>query len=769
MNIHNTMTKCAALLLGGAAIFASCTDLSGIEERIDSLDSRVTALENQVASFNESLTAINGLLEDGTVITSITETENGYTFSASNGETYTITNGTAGNTPLVRIDAEGNWEVSYDDGDSYDDIMVDENTPASAQGIAPQFQVSEDGYWQVSTDGGKTFSDVHYAGTEDKVPAVGESGTSWFKDVEYDEENGTLTITLANSDTPLVIPVVSDFSCIIYDGQNPVDYETVQVFSAGDTKDYTVKTTGVVSAKLTAPQGWKASLSDINETGEATLTVTAPASAPAAALTKVTADTGKDITIHALNKDGLSLFAKMQVETVSGPVPTMKVEAGTIEFTSVSFSISDVENLTGYRYLLYASTTAAPDQSALLSSGTLVEESNPTVLDGLTHTSDGTAITYNTAYTLYLLPINDNEGNPIYGNIISVSVTTLTPETYYDLFMAGGNITIGESTYKRSDFSDENIVHVTEGEISATNGNIYFIDGGCTIGNVANQNVILVGNDMENKPVWTIMASKYLSAVSGEKSRLILYNITIDASNFTNYIFTVNTNYAEQGAFGELVFDNCDIHMTKSSPFYSISGARYLDKFIMVNCNVNVPDNASNRFMIHTNTNETVFKQIIYRNNIFYCPQNLATGFRLVSSGTNGDNATTVEEICVENNTFINAVPSNSAMIIAETVQSATLNRNIFYTDQTQSNNRNMIRCNVAETGSYPSSANATANYAFDNNGAVYNIFYSSNYSPATGTVEPVNIIDASPFTSLDITTGTYTLSGEYSSYGAQR
>ena len=85
MNIHNTLIKCAVLLLGGAAIFASCTDLSGIEERIDSLDSRVTALENQVSSFNESLTAINGLLEDGTVITSITETENGYTFTASNG------------------------------------------------------------------------------------------------------------------------------------------------------------------------------------------------------------------------------------------------------------------------------------------------------------------------------------------------------------------------------------------------------------------------------------------------------------------------------------------------------------------------------------------------------------------------------------------------------------------------------------------------------------------------------------------------------------
>ena len=748
MNIHNTLIKCAVLLLGGAAIFASCTDLSGIEERIDSLDSRVTALENQVASFNESLTAINGLIKDGTVITGITETENGYTFTASNGETYTITNGTAGNTPLVRIDEDGNWEVSYDNGEKYTDIMAGD-VPASAQGIAPQFQVSADGYWQVSTDGGKTFSDVHYAGTEDKVPAVGESGTSWFKDVEYDEENGTLIITLANSDTPLVIPVVSDFSCIIYDGQNPVDYNTAQIFSAGEQK--------------------KASLSDISETGEATLTVTAPASASADALTKVTADTEKDITIHALNKDGLSLFAKMQVETVSGPVPTMKVEAGTIDFTSVSFSISGVENLTGYRYLLYASTTPAPDQSAMLSSGTLVEDSDPAALDGLTQTSEGTAITYSTAYTLYVLPVNDNDGNPLYGNIISVPVTTLTPETYYDLFMAGGTITIGETSYKRSDFSDENIIQVTEGAVAAINGNIYFINEGCTISSVANQNVILIGNDPENKPVWTITASKYLSAKTDEISRLILYNITIDASNFSNYMFTVNTDYADNGAFGEFVLDNCDIHMTKSSPFYSISGARYLDKFIMVNCNVNVPDNASNRFMIHTNTNETVFKQIIYRNNIFYCPQNLATGFRLVSSGTNGDNATTVEEICVENNTFINAVPSNSAMIIAETVQSATLNRNIFYTDQTQSNNRNMIRCNVAETGSYPSSANATANYAFDNNGAVYNIFYSSNYSPATGTVEPVNIIGASPFTSLDITTGTYTLSGEYSSYGAQR
>ena len=768
MNIHNTLIKCAVLLLGGAAIFASCTDLSGIEERIDSLDSRVTALENQISSFNESLTAINGLIKDGTVITDITETENGYTITTSGGETYTITNGTAGNTPLVRIDEDGNWEVSYDNGEKYTDIMAGD-VPASAQGIAPQFQVSADGYWQVSTDGGKTFSDVHYAGTEDKVPAVGESGTSWFKNVEYDEGAGTLTVTLANSDTPLVIPVVSDFSCIIYDGQNPVDYNTTQIFSTGEEKEYRVQTTGVVSAKLTAPQGWKAILSDIGETGEATLTVTAPASAPAAALTKVTADTRKDITIHALNKDGLSLFAKMQVETVSGPVPSISLSAGAATFNTLTFNIIPNEHVTSYKYLLYKSGTTVPAEEASFAAAQEVTENLSEALT-LDEDAEGASLVSDTEYTLYVLPVNSGEETS-YGQIASAAASTSVPTTNAELYEATGSITIAGVTYDHDTYGDATVVEATDGDLEIKSyiadkdaPVILFLKGSehkYTLSSTTNikSEIIIIGDNIDKPSSIELSGSTFIKLMAGS---FVMKNIALSSSASPAYIF----NNADATAnLDKLHFDGCHITVNK---------ANLLQTNKTVNGYVSIKATSTTFNIASTVTNTVIFnygsctvtdatKEFVFDNNIVYSasPKNIQIlNYANVTTQT-GNTWEASMSMC--NNTIYNAVGA-SVYVKVYQIASLKIQKNIFWADPTYDASSYCL-------ATYSSGQNETGIDCSDN--IAYGLTASKNWavthSNSTVKLNKIEKTETDPLSVKDAENGIFTPTGEYSSYGAQR
>lgn len=756
----NDFIRRAAILICGTALLA-CNNLDELEQRVDSLESRIQALETQLPALNENVTALSEILESGNISSvSIDEETGEVTITTTGGNTYTFTQGSVGNAPQLSVDDEGYWIVSYDNWETEGKRILDENgDPVLATSSSIVFGVSDDGYWEISYDGGEIFVPVYKEDGTTRIPAL-EEDSDFFTNIVYDEENQTLTLTLSDG-KEIVINVVSDFLCQI---QN-ITYGEAETFSAGETRDFTVTMRGVATAEVTVPSGWKATLSDVaDET--ATLSVTAPADGTSA-LTKITADTESDVTITAVSEKGLTAMSKMTVAL--SDAPAVSISAGEATSSTLTFTVTPNSHVTSFKYLLYDKDTAAPTDEAAFESATEVTTnlSDPITLDRTSGASEAN-LSALTTYVLYVLPVGEGT---TYGSIRSCEATTAEKvyETLYEAFMDGQSITIGENVYTKNDFAEENIIHVTEGSVAATNDNIYFIGENCTISSIANQNVILIGDKADAKPTWTMSGPKYLTPSSGEQSRLVIMNIEIDGSSITNYLFTVNADYSSAGSFGELVFDNCKITMNSSSPFYSINGARYLDKFVMVNCDVQIPAASSNRFMIHTNTNENNFSRIVYKNNIFYCPSSVASGFRLVSGAVNENNKTTIAEISVENNTLINAVPSNSAMIIADEITNVTFSNNILYTDQTQSGTRNIIRCNLTDGGAYPSEANGANNFVYDTNDATYNMFYQSTYVPSTGTVESPTIISSSPFSTLDIAAGTYTLSAQYSQYGAQR
>ena len=187
-------------LFCGAFAFTGCN----YEDDINSLGDRLSAVES-------SLQSLEGQISDGAVITGVTSSESGVVITLSNGESYTITNGTNG-TPgsVVTIGADGYW---YIDG-------VKTDYPAKGQEGQPgqpgddantvYYYPHESGYWYkvtITPEGTKTeeATTISWIATSNGVTAV------------YDPENGTLTLAnVEGSDEPIVISLNSQLKSLAF-------------------------------------------------------------------------------------------------------------------------------------------------------------------------------------------------------------------------------------------------------------------------------------------------------------------------------------------------------------------------------------------------------------------------------------------------------------------------------------------------------------------------------------------------------------------------
>lgn len=100
-------------------------------------------------------------------------------------------NGEDGITPEIRINVNGRWEVSYDEGASWTDLGVTakgDKGEDGVDGISPLVKI-ENGNWHYSHDGGLTWTDT-------KVQAEGKNGTDGLNGIDgTDGANGKDGIT----------------------------------------------------------------------------------------------------------------------------------------------------------------------------------------------------------------------------------------------------------------------------------------------------------------------------------------------------------------------------------------------------------------------------------------------------------------------------------------------------------------------------------------------------------------------------------------------
>ncbi|MEG2061927.1 MAG: PL29 family lyase N-terminal domain-containing protein, partial [Alistipes sp.] len=377
------MKKYLMMLFVALAVgFQSCDNNDDLWNAIDDLKSRVQALETQVTALNGNVEALKTLY-GGATISKVDNKAGVYTITLSNGETITLTQGSDAKAviPVMGINADGFWQVSYDSGKTFTSLGV---KATATDGVTPKFRIEEkSGFWQVSYDNGTKYDYVLDTAGQ-KVSAIGDATVTdkFFQAVAV--KDGKFEVTMLDG-SKLSIPILSDFYCRF--APIPTD---VQTFAAGATKRFAVEIKGVDNTIVTAPDGWTAMLTDVVD-GKAELVITAPAAG-----TRATADNSKDVSILA-TAGSYACIAKLQVASngVAPVPPTVAVANSTTTLPTASaltFDVTLSANAESWHYICQKSSVAAPEVAAVLA-GTLGTGTSATV----------TGLEASTAYTIYVV------------------------------------------------------------------------------------------------------------------------------------------------------------------------------------------------------------------------------------------------------------------------------------------------------------------------------------------------------------------------------
>lgn len=376
------------LLLITTFVMAACSsdyDDTELRGKISDLDGKLSTLEQQIEQMQRTADKINDdiaalqAIANGIAITSVAPAaDGGYTVTFSDGQSYTIANGAKGDkgetgdkgndgakgdnaaNPLLRIDADGYWQISFD-GTNWEypngqKISALGQTGADgatgsegAQGATPRLSVDAEGYWTVSYDGGATYERVKNAAGED-MKAVGNGSDapatgydSVFASAKLSEDGSTLEVVLAGSTETISLPVGGGALAQLTLEGAPVTGK--QLFAYNETKVYDLKAAADYVKVLGQPDGWKVTY----EAGK--VSVTAPAEG-----TRATADSSTDVSLLVVLNNGLSCVVRMEVEIDGGAAPVARkldapaLTAGAATAASVTVNWTLDPNASAYIY-----------------------------------------------------------------------------------------------------------------------------------------------------------------------------------------------------------------------------------------------------------------------------------------------------------------------------------------------------------------------------------------------------------------------------------
>lgn len=752
MNKIIRLFAAAAFTLG---ISAACTDLNDINDRLDSLEGRVTALETIIPSLNANIEALQRLTAGGT-INSATVKDGVWTLVLSNGETLTLTQGTigVGNAPVMSVDKDGYWMVNYGAGAEYITIDGQKVKAIGTDGKTPMFGVDANGYWTVSYDEGKTYTQVKGAdGNPVSALPQGDAKDPYFEDVKL--VDGNLEITLRGGEK-LTVPVLRDFLCAI-------EGEGAQLFNPGETKPFNVTLKGVKSTMITTPAGWVATLSEAVD-NKAVLTVKAPV------VTKSTiADSGADISILAFSEQNYAAISKIQVMLSDAPVvinPVANVAAGEATETSLTYNVATAD-ATSWKYIHQLESAEAPDAAKIAAEGT---------------EGTGTSVTFEglesgTSYVLYVLPINGT----IQGNVASAKNTTIEAVVVitdlYQAYVDGMEIEIAGVKYSKAVNGDPVLLSATEAltDIRASlhqKTGIFFLEAAegasfltSAITEIKGGDLVIVGRHTDKEVVLT--PDKFFKFVSGG---IVLSNLTIDMIRLENADgndgYFINNSGTED--LSKMHFDNCkviniqkNVYTTASAGCkFAINSIRIInsDFELIVTGNVQM-------FNLYNCSVLDKFGEIIFDNNIV-C--NKSAGVCQVfnwgqTTAQTGTVWNTKVSFC--NNTLYNA-PSGNGHFKFFNVGSLKMTKNLLWGDPASTQASCMfILYDANETGD---GIEVSDNIA-------YGLASGKNWSLAhdSSTYKPENNIltklESNPLANVDFATYTFTPTAEYAAYGAQR
>lgn len=246
----------------------SCDERDDLRSDIDNLKERVANLEASIEQMNSDISNYQQMVEGKILVVGYSKDEqDNYTIELSNGETVTIYSGKVdmNDMPLFSVNASGHW--AYTINDMTTELLVNDK-PVSAipeagtAGVTPKLKVDANGFWLISIDNGNTWNKLGNNQIADGTQAVANA-SSLFSNVTIDEATGQITFTIRADNSQVKVPIYGkDFYLTI-------KYEGTATFGLGQKQEFVVEQANVETATI-ENQTWGVKLT------ENKLIVTAP-------------------------------------------------------------------------------------------------------------------------------------------------------------------------------------------------------------------------------------------------------------------------------------------------------------------------------------------------------------------------------------------------------------------------------------------------------------------------------------------------------------
>ena len=246
----------------------SCDERDDLRSDIDNLKERVANLEASIEQMNSDISNYQQMVEGKILVVGYSKDEqDNYTIELSNGETVTIYSGKVdiNDMPLFSVNASGHW--AYTINDMTTELLVNDK-PVSAipeagtAGVTPKLKVDANGFWLISIDNGSTWNKLGNNQIADGTQAVANA-SSLFSNVTIDEATGQITFTIRADNSQVKVPIYGkDFYLTI-------KYEGTATFGLGQKLEFLVEQANVETATI-ENQTWGVKLT------ENKLIVTAP-------------------------------------------------------------------------------------------------------------------------------------------------------------------------------------------------------------------------------------------------------------------------------------------------------------------------------------------------------------------------------------------------------------------------------------------------------------------------------------------------------------
>ena len=345
-----------------------------------------------------------------------------------------------------------------------------------------------------------------------------------------------------------------------------------------------------------------------------------------------------------------------------------------------------------------------------------IDNSNPTTLSVTPPNQDG-------AEGIITLQVNKG----VYWAIDQIKVRSKKVITSWKAEYEQGGFYIGDELVNSETYPTANEGNLIEDGGTISNSGVHFIKGGVNISIssilaiTGEHPLVIVGDDPNNPPTVTFTGSGYLRVGT---QNLLCKNVKFVRNGA--YLFHVHTS----ANVDKVIFDQCEMELSNSFAFSSVSSNEKIDDFQFSNNKVKFTGKtetlASGMNFVNFGTSMTITKANI-SNNIFYSKSN--------STSARGQFFTVKETaIKLENNTFCNYI-QNPQGIKAKLTGDWSVRYNIFYSNISVASNNTSYLIWALEGSTFPASNDAfesnVAYNAVEENATDWTTFASSSMKPS--------------------------------------